>query len=548
MSTITFEPPGPGEWMLDTTHHGRRPTSGYLRDLSVEEFERGMAQLLARYGLPLVTVEGRLVNGCFYVRPKAIGEGAKASAPPPRPIMKVITRLHPELRRRNKTARAAWAERRWRADVDAWFGGDREATVRRLLERQAVPVGALSDDELVAHVATLTADVRELMYLGMATHGGDLIPNGDYFAHCAAWGLDVGAAAALLRGSSPATAEVARLLQPVAEAVAAADPRPTSIEEVRALAPEVDAAVDRWLELHGWRVIDSDDLDATTLAERPDLQLAVLLSSGRQSPSADATPPDPATLRAAVPADQRPLFDELLAEARYGLRLRDDNVGVRWNWPVGLLRRALLEVGRRLCDRDLLLEPEHAIELHPDEVAPVLGGGRGPTAGPGAKVVAERAARRLQVESAGPPSTLGEPEAPPPLDAFPAPMARATRAMLAMIAAMEGEAGPEPLQGTGVGEATYRGTARVVTGADDAFARLEEGDVLVASFTGPAYNSILGLVGALVVEEGGPLCHAAIVARELGIPAVIGAAGATTLVADGAKIEVDPAAGAVRLL
>jgi pyruvate,water dikinase len=117
-----------------------------------------------------------------------------------------------------------------------------------------------------------------------------------------------------------------------------------------------------------------------------------------------------------------------------------------------------------------------------------------------------------------------------------------------MIEAMEGEPGPDPLGGIGVGTETYRGTARVVTGADDAFARLELGDVLVASFTGPAYNSILGLVGALVVEEGGPLCHAAIVARELGVPAVIGASGATAQIADGAKIEVDPVAGAVRLL
>jgi pyruvate,water dikinase len=168
--------------------------------------------------------------------------------------------------------------------------------------------------------------------------------------------------------------------------------------------------------------------------------------------------------------------------------------------------------------------------------------------GPSADDLAGRAARRLAVEAAGPPSTLGEPEAPPPLDAFPAPIARATRAIIAMIDAMEGEPGPEPLHGTGIGDTTYRGTARVVTGADDAFARLEDGDVLIASFTGPAYNSILGLVGAMVVEEGGPLCHAAIVARELGITAVIGAAGATTLVADGAKVEVDPVAGAVRVL
>ena len=41
MTEITFEPPGPGEWMLDTTHHGRRPMSGYLSHVALPQFERG---------------------------------------------------------------------------------------------------------------------------------------------------------------------------------------------------------------------------------------------------------------------------------------------------------------------------------------------------------------------------------------------------------------------------------------------------------------------------------------------------------------------------
>ncbi len=61
-------------------------------------------------------------------------------------------------------------------------------------------------------------------------------------------------------------------------------------------------------------------------------------------------------------------------------------------------------------------------------------------------------------------------------------------------------------------------------------------------------NSILPVLGALVVEEGGPLCHAAIVAREFGLPAVIGARGATRLIADGAVVEVDARRGVVRQL
>ena len=77
--------------------------------------------------------------------------------------------------------------------------------------------------------------------------------------------------------------------------------------------------------------------------------------------------------------------------------------------------------------------------------------------------------------------------------------------------------------------------------------QLEPGDVLVAPFTGPSFNSLLPVLGALVVEEGGPVCHAAIVAREFGLPAVVGARGAMTI-PPGATVEVDPAAGVVRII
>jgi pyruvate,water dikinase len=81
-----------------------------------------------------------------------------------------------------------------------------------------------------------------------------------------------------------------------------------------------------------------------------------------------------------------------------------------------------------------------------------------------------------------------------------------------------------------------------------AFDQIQPGDVLIAPVTGPSANSLLPVIGALVVEEGGPLCHAAIVAREFGLPAVIGAQAATTRIPHGARVEVDPKTGTVRVL
>ena len=71
--------------------------------------------------------------------------------------------------------------------------------------------------------------------------------------------------------------------------------------------------------------------------------------------------------------------------------------------------------------------------------------------------------------------------------------------------------------------------------------------MLIAAFTGPSFNSIVPMLGALVVEEGGVMCHAAIVAREFGLPAVIGAQGATSFIPDGVEVEVDPNRGVVRI-
>jgi pyruvate,water dikinase len=94
----------------------------------------------------------------------------------------------------------------------------------------------------------------------------------------------------------------------------------------------------------------------------------------------------------------------------------------------------------------------------------------------------------------------------------------------------------------------YEGWARVVREPED-FQKLRKGDVLVAPTTSPAYNVILPMIGAVVTDRGGSLSHSAIVAREFGIPAVVGTDQATARIPDGARILVDGDRGfvAVRL-
>ncbi|RIK50478.1 MAG: phosphoenolpyruvate synthase, partial [Chloroflexi bacterium] len=100
--------------------------------------------------------------------------------------------------------------------------------------------------------------------------------------------------------------------------------------------------------------------------------------------------------------------------------------------------------------------------------------------------------------------------------------------------------------GLGCSPGRVQGRARVVRNPLEA--GLAAGDIVVAEHTDPSWILILPLAAGLVVERGSLLSHAAIVARELGIPAVVGLTGAPGWIEDGAMIEIDGGSGVVRRL
>jgi phosphoenolpyruvate synthase/pyruvate phosphate dikinase len=78
--------------------------------------------------------------------------------------------------------------------------------------------------------------------------------------------------------------------------------------------------------------------------------------------------------------------------------------------------------------------------------------------------------------------------------------------------------------------------------------QLQRGDILVAEATMPPWTPYFSLVAAIVTDTGGILSHAAVVAREVGIPAVVGTRVGTTTIRDGQTVEVDGRVGVVRVL
>ncbi len=99
------------------------------------------------------------------------------------------------------------------------------------------------------------------------------------------------------------------------------------------------------------------------------------------------------------------------------------------------------------------------------------------------------------------------------------------------------------LRGTPASAGTVTGTARVIL--DPAGARLEPGEILVAPSTDPGWTPLFLTAGGLVMEMGGANSHGAVVAREYGIPAVVGVPGATEAIITGAEVTVDGASGVV---
>lgn len=111
----------------------------------------------------------------------------------------------------------------------------------------------------------------------------------------------------------------------------------------------------------------------------------------------------------------------------------------------------------------------------------------------------------------------------------------------------EAEHEEDVLHGLAASKGIYEGPARRASGPAE-FGRIVQGDVLVTEATTEAFNILLPLLGAIVTDHGGLLSHSAIVAREYGIPGVVGTREATQRIADGTRVRVNGDTGEVTVL
>ena len=528
----------PGSWQQFADHFPRPITPEYER-LFRATFEPAQAEVYERYGIPFRGLRVAVIGGYVYLAPEPL-VGDPAATLPPKPVLWVATRVVPAFRRRRAQAKTVLRDRPWLDDVDHWRRELRPLWERTNLALQDVPVGEIDDQELAAHLRRCRANAEEGYRLHFRLHGPDLVATGLLLARGQEWGIDPRELLDALVGSSPASTGRDADLEFVRTRLAAASQPPTTVDDIHAAGPDVAAALDRYLRTHGRRVVTGYDVDSRCLDELPGLIVALVSTP----PERSAAPVEVEPLRDRVPGRDRPEFDRLLSDANATYGLRDENGGLTGAWPIGLLRHAMLAVGRRLAERGRLADPEHAVEVTVDELLDLLAG----TSELGATDVAGRAAARAEAGRTPPPPTLGPPlPGPDAVGLFPEPLRLMVRAQVALL---EGslQQGSEPLTGLGVGGPPVTGRARVASDAADALDRLQPGEILVTASTTPAFNASLSIAGGLVVDQGGYLSHAAVTARELGLPAVIGASGATTRIPDGSVVEVDPARGLARVL
>jgi pyruvate,water dikinase len=557
MTTLPeFIPPSPGAWELEQTHL-TRPVSVYMAEVLPAPMMRGFADGTKAYGVLLDYLDIAVINRFGYAAPRPVGAPKSAKGTPPRFVFEILRRLHPEIRRRVKRADKVISDRYWRHDVQWWHTEVKPsmaATAQTLMQDD---LQALSTPALVDHIRRATAFLNEATYYHHRFNMCAMLPIGDFICHLMDWtGLPAGAILQAVRGLSPVSAGAVEELAAVRRAILAdADamavlvanrPAADVLAALESRSDAVGSAVRAYLAVVGLRILGAYDPGEKHAREHPELLVKIIRTAvttdevTRQATAERAI----AGLRETVPPEHRAEFDVLLEDIRLTYCVRDERIFHGDAIAAGLARRAILAAGDRLTAQRKAHEPAHLIDATSDEMIALLEGRPGPSA----DELAERTRFRFETPLSAAPERLGfPPSPPPPAEWLPASAARLQRAVSIVLSLMfdtHKRSESKILKGFGVSPGVFEGPARVIRNVDE-LPLVQQGEVLVASATSSTFNVVLPLIGALVTERGGALCHAAIVAREYGLPGVVGCPGALAAIKTGMRVGVNGETGEV---
>lgn len=556
----------PGDWVRDDFHEPV-PQSPFGRVLLTEQIINVFPGVFEEFGVLLDRAEVQHIGGWIYMRMVPLGapppRDGRTPAPPPRWLFRILLRTHPQLRRRIRAAERAAAEDRATTIARQWV---EEWKPEHIADLDRAPDLASLDD------AELTAELdHRIRVIGHRAHitvtMAYVIPIYELYLTCRdLLGWDAPEMLRLLEGLSTTSTEPARAMAPLVEQGRSRpellalldDADASTLPLLRREEPEFAAAVDTYLADFGHRVLRYDVIDPT-LAEVPHLLLHLIAQQARSGFDAARAEEEAEARRVAAAerarsiiaerggASDRQRFERALARACDAYPLWDDRVVWTFLTQAAQLRYCALEIGRRLAARGQLAEPADVFLLEAGDARAGLSDGVDRTE----QVRLHRGQRNWAIAHPGP-VKYGPQASAPPFDLLP-PAARLVNEALLWTLSPTGNffgdrdtsGGDSLVSGTPASAGSHTGTVRVIRGEDE-FDQVQAGDVVVCRVTSPAWSIVFPTMGALVTDVGGVLSHPAIIAREFGVPCVVGTGNATSELTTGQRVTVDGSSGVVR--
>ena len=318
-TSTAFVAPGPGGWRRLADHFPGALTPEY-RLLYTETAPPAMAATFEGYGVLAAGLDVAFVHGHLYIAPVPLAGPREMKRTPPAALVWLLSRLHPAFRKRTAAARRTLDTRPWRAVATKWFETERFEWHERNASLQSIDPATLADTELREHLATCRRHVVAGYSRHFELHGDDLLPVGLLIVRGEEWGIEPSVMLTALAVSTPT-------------------------------GPDPD-------DVPTWQLVTGYDLDAKAWVELTHLPTSAATRSQQ-----------PIDLHALVPAPHQQELLELVDDARMAWRLRNDNGLLTGAWPMGLLRRAMLEAGRRLD----FTQPDLAVEMTVAELVAALG-------------------------------------------------------------------------------------------------------------------------------------------------------------------------------
>lgn len=541
-SLPSFSPPGPGEWRI--IDHIANPGTRFFAEYYYEPMEAGWNEEAEAIGT-INRVKIREVNGFMYYQMEGIEEQ--------------------QLQRMCQVNKGYWDEKRFLTRLQYWDQVVRPAAYQQLMQLQKTRLNCLSKDELIAHIDRCFAVTKEMVRFHHSFTYTAFIPTGDFIRRVSGW-TEKNPSAILfaLKGSSSSkrfraheSDVVKRLIAELRRSTVAlywlskVERANENVNEIlNQLFNQNDSIVrglDYILENFGYHLVNGYDIATETFMERPDILLRSIKSLLTINAAEDEN--EMQDLRALVPTAEKPQFDEMLKEAREMQRLREERGIYSDLWAIGILRHAVQEAGKRLAQQGRIDSEDLALDATPEELKELLRGQETVQS----QDLQLRADYRTSFSVTDAPAILGlastqrnDPEPLPP--DLTRTMAGLNTAIVLAVDHVKHEAQQKNmLVGTPASRGVIDGRVRVIL-SQHQFQEVKRGEILVVYQTTASFSVIFPIIAGVISQFGGILSHPAILAREYGIPCVVGCSGATEYLRTGMRIRLDGNNGTVTIL